>query len=99
MAATLLMTEGFKLILDIVEEALLKGNSKQAVINMIEDFANGKDSSLGDIDNRLSSDTIALLKKLIENGTIERLVENMYKSSIIQKILRFLFPCLYRQVK
>ena len=99
MAATIvssmLMTQGFKLILDIVEEALMKGDTKQAVLRIVEDFANGADDVLGNADDRLSPDTHTLLQNLILDGTIERLVEKMYKTSVVQKILRFLFPCLY----
>ncbi|AGE51507.1 hypothetical protein PBCVCvsA1_364R [Paramecium bursaria Chlorella virus CvsA1] len=95
MATAMMMSIAFNAIIDIIDEAILKGNSKQAVIEIIEDFAAGKDGVLGNADDRLSPEAVTVLKNMIEDGTILRLVERMYKSSIFKKIMSFLFPRCY----
>ena len=82
-------------ILDIVDEAILKGNSKQAVIEIIEDFAAGKDGVLGNADDMLSPQAVELLKNMVNDGTMERLIDKMYKSNFFKNLLSFLFPRCY----
>jgi len=67
----------FGLILSLIEDALLDATRPMAIQALI-DFAEGKDGKLGTADDRLSPETLALLKQLIEAGTIDRLVEQMY---------------------
>jgi hypothetical protein len=86
----------FSIILDIIEEAFAHGTTKKTVIALLHDFAEGKDGVLGTADDRLTPAQVVLLESLINNGTIERLVENMYKSNLVQKVLKFLFPCIYK---
>ena len=88
---------GLEIILDIIEEALAHGNTKKAVIALLHDFADGKDGVLGTADDRLTPEQVVLLESLISSGTIDRLVEKMYTSSWFQRVLKFLFPCLYRK--
>lgn len=95
MTSAMMMSMAFNAVLDIVDEAILKGTSKKAVIDIIEDFASGKDGILGNADDRLSPEIVSVLKNMIEDGTILRLVERMYKSSIFKKIMSFLFPRCY----
>jgi hypothetical protein len=86
----------FSIILDIIEEALTHGTTKKAVIALLHDFAEGKDGVLGTADDRLTPEQVVLLESLISSGTIDRLVEKMYNSSWVQKVLKFVFPCLYK---
>ena len=86
----------FGIILDIIEEALAQGTTKKAVIALLHDFAEGKDGVLGTADDRLTPEQVVLLESLISSGTIDRLVEKMYKSAWVQRIVKFLFPCFYK---
>ena len=79
-------------IIDIIDEAILKGNSKQAVIEIIEDFAAGKDGILGNADDRMSTETLNILKNMVEDGTMGRMVERMYRSNFVKKMMSFIFP-------
>ena len=91
-----LVALGLEIILDIIEEALAHGNTKKAVIALLHDFADGKDGVLGTADDRLTPEQVVLLESLISSGTIDRLVEKMYTSSWVQRVLKFLFPCFYK---
>ena len=88
---------GLDIILDIIEEALAQGTTKKAVIALLHDFADGKDGVLGTADDRLTPEQVILLESLISSGTVDRLVEKMYTSGWVQRVLKFLFPCLYRK--
>lgn len=92
-----LVALGIEIILDIIEEAIKHGNTKKVVIAILHDFADGKDGVLGTADDRLTPEQVVLLESLITSGTIDRLVEKMYTSSWVQRVLKFLFPCLYRK--
>ena len=87
----------FSIILDIIEEALAHGNTKKAVIALLHDFADGKDGVLGTADDRLTAEQVVLLESLINSGTVDRLVEKMYTSGWVQRVVKFLLPCLYRK--
>lgn len=87
----------FSIILDIIEEALAHGDTKKAVIALLHDFADGKDGVLGTADDRLTPEQVVLLESLINSGTIDRLVEKMFKSSWFQRVLKFAFPCCFRK--
>ena len=91
-----LVALGLEIILDIIEEALAHGNTKKVVIALLHDFAEGKDGVLGTADDRLTPEQVVLLENLISSGTIDRLVEKMYTSGWLKRILMFLFPCLYK---
>ena len=91
-----LVALGLEIILDIIEEALAQGTTKKAVIALLHDFAEGKDGVLGTADDRLTPEQVVLLESLISSGTIDRLVEKMYTSSWVQRVLKFLLPCLYK---
>jgi len=92
MATSAIISFTINAILDIVDEAILKGNSKQAVLEIIEEFAAGKDGILGNADDTLSPEAVELLKNMVSDGTIERLINKMYRSSFIKRFLSFLFP-------
>jgi hypothetical protein len=92
MATATIISFTIHAILDIIDEAILKGNSKQAVIEIIEDFAAGKDGTLGNADDRLSPEAVELLKKMINDGAMRRLVDKMYRSKFVKGFLSFLFP-------
>jgi hypothetical protein len=92
MAIAMVLSVAFNAVIDIIDEAILKGNSKQAVIEIIEDFAAGKDGILGNADDRMSPETINILKNMVEDGTIGRLVERMHRSNFVKKMMSFLFP-------
>ncbi|APC25677.1 hypothetical protein BST79_gp164 [Only Syngen Nebraska virus 5] len=92
MATATIISFAINAILDIVDEAILKGNSKQAVIEIIEEFAAGKDGILGNADDTLSPEAVELLKKMVSDGTIERLINKMYRSNFVKGFLSFLFP-------
>jgi hypothetical protein len=83
-------------ILDIIDEAIKNGNTKKEVITILHDFADGNDSVLGTMDDRLTPQQIVLLESLITSGTVDRLVENMYSSDWVKKTLKFLLPCCYK---
>ncbi|AGE56388.1 hypothetical protein PBCVNEJV1_683R [Paramecium bursaria Chlorella virus NE-JV-1] len=72
-------------ILDLVEDALVNASRPRA-IQMIIDFASGKDGKLGTSDDRMTPATVEMLKKMIEDGSIDRLVEKMHKTGMIEKI-------------
>ena len=65
------------LIFSLVGDALLNA-TKPMAIQALVDFAEGKDGKLGTADDRLSPETLALLKQMIEDGSINRLVEMTY---------------------
>ena len=83
------------LILSLVDDALLH-STKPLAIQALIDFAEGKDGKLGTADDRLTPETLALLKKMIEDGSIDRLVEKMYTPKFwesVWNIIRPLFCC------
>lgn len=84
----------FGLILSLVEEALL-GASKTGAIQAIVDFAKGEDGKLGTVDDRLSPETLALLKQMIEDGTIVRLVEKMYTPKFWETLWGTIKSCFW----
>ena len=88
---------GLDIIVDIIEEAIKYGATKKAVIALLHDFADGKDGVLGTADDRLTPEQVVLLESLISSGTLDKLVEKMYKSSWFQRVMKFLFPCCYRK--
>jgi len=87
---------GLEIIIDIIEEAIKYGATKKAVIALLHDFADGKDGVLGTADDRLTPEQVVLLESLINSGTIDRLVEKMYNSNWVQRVLKFVFPCIYK---
>jgi hypothetical protein len=93
------MTTGisFGLILSLIDDALLNA-SKPLAIQAIIDFAEGKDGKLGTADDRLSPETLELLKQMIEDGTIDRLVEKMYTPKFWESLwgtVKTLFWCCH----
>jgi hypothetical protein len=92
MATATIISFAINAILDIVDEAILKGNSKQAVIKLIEDFAAGKDGILGNADDTLSPEAVELLKNMVNDGTMARLIDKMYRSNFVKGFLSFIFP-------
>jgi hypothetical protein len=90
------MTTGISvgLILNLVDEALLDAN-KPLAIQTIIDFAEGKDGKLGTADDRLSPETLALLKQMIEDGTIDRLVEKLYTPKFWESVWKIIRPLLF----
>jgi len=83
------------LLLSLVDDALLNA-TKPVALQKIIDFAEGKDGKLGTADDRLTPETLALLKKMIEDGLIDRLVEKMYTPKFWESqwnIIRPLFCC------
>ena len=87
----------FGLILSLIEDALLDA-SRPVAIQAIIDFAEGKDGKLGTADDRLSPETLALLKQMIEDGTIDRLVEQMYTPKFWESLwgtVKALFWCCH----
>ncbi|AGE50138.1 hypothetical protein ATCVCanal1_302R [Acanthocystis turfacea Chlorella virus Canal-1] len=83
------------LILSLVEDALLKP-TKSLAIQAIIDFAEGKDGKLGTADDRLTPETLELLKQMIADGTIDRLVEKLFTPKFwgsLWKAVRSLWCC------
>ena len=74
-------------ILDLVEEALA-GNNRPLAIQALIAFASGKDGKLGTNDDRLTPETLEMLKKMIDDGSIDRLVEKMHKMGVFEKICK-----------
>jgi hypothetical protein len=74
-------------ILELVEEAL-KGNRKPAAIQALISFASGKDGKLGTIDDRMTPATLDMLKKMINDGSIDLLVEKMHKAGVFERLFR-----------
>ncbi|AGE55614.1 hypothetical protein ATCVMN08101_337R [Acanthocystis turfacea Chlorella virus MN0810.1] len=84
----------FGLILSLIDDALLDA-SKPLAIQAIVDFAEGKDGKLGTADDRLSPETLALLKQMIEDGTIDRLVEQMYTPKFWESVWGAIKSCFW----
>ena len=82
-----------KLILDIVEEALLKGNTRGGAVILVNKFLAGEDGVLGNADDRVNKETRELLNKMILDGTFERVAKAFYKTNIIQRIFTFVRSC------
>ena len=72
-------------ILDLVEEALA-GNNRPMAKQALVAFASGKDGKLGTVDDKLTPETLEMLKKMIDDGSLDRLVENMHKTGLFEKI-------------
>lgn len=80
----------FILIINLIEDALIK-TSKAVAIQMIIDFAEGKDGKLGTADDRLNPETLELLKSMINDGSIYKLVDKLYvPSGFFHRIYNFL---------
>ncbi|AGE54580.1 hypothetical protein PBCVKS1B_311R [Paramecium bursaria Chlorella virus KS1B] len=92
MTTMMVLSVAINAIIDIIDEAILKGDSKQAVIEIIEDFAAGKDGILGNADDRMSTETLNILKNMVVDGTMGRMVERMYRSNFVKKTMSFIFP-------
>lgn len=84
----------FGLILSLVDDALLDA-SRPVAIQAIIDFAEGKDGKLGTADDRLSPETLALLKQMIEDGTLDRLVEKMYTPKFWESVWNSIRPLFF----
>ena len=82
------------LILSLVDDALLDATKPMAIQALI-DFAEGKDGKLGTADDRLSPETLALLKQMIEDGTIDRLVELMYTPKFWETLWGTIRSCFW----
>jgi hypothetical protein len=74
-------------ILDLVEDALV-GNTRPAAIQAIIAFASGKDGKLGTSDDRMTPSTLELLKHMVEDGSIDRLIEKMHKTGVFEKLCK-----------
>jgi len=77
----------FSMILDIVEDALA-GNTRPAAVQAIVAFASGKDGILGTSDDRMTPATLELLKKMIEDGSVDRLVERLHKMGVCERLFK-----------
>jgi hypothetical protein len=80
------------IILSLVEDALV-GATRPMAIQALIDFAEGKDGKLGTADDRLTPETLALLRQMIEDGTIDRLVERLYTPTFWESLWKFFGCC------
>jgi hypothetical protein len=76
----------FNSILDVIEAALKMGQTKAQAIQLLVDFAAGKDGVLGTTDDRMSPETLAYFKRMIHDGSVDRLVERMFKHNCLKSI-------------
>jgi hypothetical protein len=77
---------GFNVILDVVEAALKTSQTKAQAIQLLMDFAAGKDGVLGTADDRMSPETLDYFKRMIHDGSVDRLVERMFKHNCLKSI-------------
>lgn len=77
----------FSVILDIIEDAIA-GTTRPAAIQAIIAFASGRDGILGTADDRMTPATLDLLKKMIEDGSVDRLVERLHKMGICERVFK-----------
>lgn len=76
----------FNSILDVVEAALKMSHTKAQAIQLLMDFAAGKDGVLGTTDDRMSPETLDYFKHMVHDGSVDRLVERMFKHNCLKSI-------------
>lgn len=76
----------FNSILDVVEAALKMSHTKAQAIQLLMDFAAGKDGVLGTADDRMSPETLDYFKHMVHDGSVDRLVERMFKHNCLKSI-------------
>lgn len=76
----------FNSILDVVEAALKMSHTKAQAIQLLIDFAAGKDGVLGTADDRMSPETLDYFKHMVHDGSVDRLVERMFKHNCLKSI-------------
>jgi len=76
----------FNSILDVVEAALKMSHTKAQAIQLLINFAAGKDGVLGTADDRMSPETLDYFKHMVHDGSVDRLVERMFKHNCLKSI-------------
>lgn len=84
----------FPVILDLIEDALV-GATRTAAIQAIINFAAGEDGKLGTSDDRLTPETVELLKKMIDDGSVDRLVEKLHVPGFLERAYKFVSQFLW----
>jgi hypothetical protein len=76
----------FNVIFDVIEAALTMSQTKAQAIQLLMNFAAGKDAVLGTADDRMTPETLDYFKHMIHDGSVDRLVERMFKHNCLKSI-------------